>query len=289
MKDRIDAVVSIAAQHAAAVDSEAGFPAESFAALREQRLLGIMIPAELGGEGALISQVADVCYRLGRVCASTAMIYAMHQIMAACIVRHAGDNVTLREMLRRMAEDQLLVASSTTEGQGGGNIRSSEAPLQCQDGLVSLERNASVISYGAYADIILTTARRSGESHGSDQVLVAFWKSEYTLTRLSEWNSMGMRGTCSEGFILKAHGKVEQVIVEPYEIVHPRTMLPTAHVLWGGVWTGVATGAAARAGFYPQRGKKEWRADATGRRRYGPYAGSFAYLTGHSQQRHWRL
>ena len=34
-------------------------------------LLGILVPTELGGEGASVSDVADLCYVLGRSCAST--------------------------------------------------------------------------------------------------------------------------------------------------------------------------------------------------------------------------
>ena len=56
-----------------------------------------------------------------------------------------------------------------------------------------------------------------------------------------------MRGTCSEGYILKATGAADQVLPEPYEIIHAQTMVPSAHLLWGSVWTGIAASATARA------------------------------------------
>jgi acyl-CoA dehydrogenase len=37
------------------------------------------------------------------------------------------------------------------------------------------------------------------------------------------------------------------VVPELYENIHPRTMVPTAHLLWGSVWAGVAASAVARA------------------------------------------
>jgi acyl-CoA dehydrogenase len=191
--------------------------------------------------------VADVCYQLGQACSSTGMIYAMHQIKIACIQRHMRGSATLAETLRRVCAEQLLLASSTTEGQGGGNVRSSEAPIEYQDGRVTLERAASVISYGAYADGIVTTARRTSTSPPSDQVLIAFLKADYTLTRLQGWNTLGMRGTCSEGYMLKANAVADQVLPDPYEVIHARTMVPSAHLLWGSVWTGIAASATARA------------------------------------------
>jgi len=245
---RARTVAAVAANHALAVDSAARFPAEAFQAVKAQRLLGIQVPKSLGGEGVGIGDVADVCYQLGQACGSTGMIFAMHQIKVACIMRHMGENGTLQRMLRRLCAEQLLLASSTTEGQGGGNIRSSEAPVEHQEGgRMSLERRASVISYGAYADGVVTTARRAADAAASDQVLIAFFKSDYTLTRLQGWDALGMRGTCSEGYTLKASASAEQILPEPYEAIHTRTMVPFAHLLWGSVWTGIAASATARA------------------------------------------
>ena len=139
---------------------QAAFPHEALEALKAEKLLGIMVPAALGGEEAGIADVADICYALGRACSSTGMIYAMHQVKAACIVRHGMDSQWHRDFMGRMVADQLLLASSTTEGKGGGNVRSSEAPVEHTSGRIVLVRDASVISYGAEADAVVTTARR---------------------------------------------------------------------------------------------------------------------------------
>ena len=247
LQTRARAVAAVAANNAVDVDNAARFPSEACAALKQQRLLGVMVPREFGGEGAGIADVADICYALGQACSSTGMVYAMHQIKVACVTRHMHDNKVLGDMMRRLCAEQLLLASSTTEGQAGGNVRSSEAPVEHEDGRIRLERKASVISYGAYADGIVTTARRSADAVGSDQVLVAFLKSDYTLTRLQGWNTLGMRGTCSEGYTLKATGQAGQILPDPYEIIHAQTMVPFAHLLWGSVWTGIAANATARA------------------------------------------
>jgi acyl-CoA dehydrogenase len=247
MKARAAAVGVIAAKHAGDVDRGSRFPTEAFAAVRAQRLLGIMVPRSLGGEGASLGQVADVCYELARGCSSTGMIYAMHQVKVACLTRHLGSSRALAAILRRLCAEQLLLASSTTEGKAGGNVRSSEAPVEHKDGRISLNRAATVISYGAHADGVVTTARRAPDAAPSDQVLVAFLKSDYTLTRLQGWDTLGMRGTCSDGYTLLASGTPEQILPEPYETIHAHTMVPTAHILWGSVWTGIAASATERA------------------------------------------
>ncbi|GEO97802.1 acyl-CoA dehydrogenase family protein [Methylobacterium haplocladii] len=244
---RAQAVAAIAAAHADSVDSEGRFPSEAREAMRTHRLLGAAIPIELGGEGASIRALADVCYTLGRACASTAMIFAMHQTKVACLVRHGRGEPWQDGVMRRIAHDQLLMASSTTEGNNGGNVRASVAAVEVDDAGVRLDRAATVISYGAEADGVVTVARRAVDAASSDQVLCVFLKEDYTLERLSGWETLGMRGTCSSGFRLLAHGGGEQVLKARYAEIHGQTMTPVSHILWSSAWTGIAAAAVEKA------------------------------------------
>ncbi|MDJ0447201.1 acyl-CoA dehydrogenase family protein [Methylocystis sp. JR02] len=244
---RIASAVAVAAKFAEAVDETARFPKEAFDELKAQRLLGISLPEGCGGEDRNVADAAQLCYALGRVCSSTAMIYAMHAANVACIMNHAGRSERFQSYLRRIGEEQMLLASSTTEGKNGANVRSSASAIVALEDGISLDRDASVVSYGAAADAIVTTARRSPDSLPSDQVLALFFKEDYTLERTSKWDVMGMRGTCSEGFHLIAKGEAEQVLAEPYDKIHRRSMVPVTHLLWASCWAGVAAGAVERA------------------------------------------
>ena len=243
---RVDKVVAIAAAHAATVDRESRFPKEALAAARAERLLGIAVSREFGGDALSVADVTDICYALGRACASTAMIFAMHQTKVACIVRHGRSSPWHQLLLRRLCAEQLLLASSTTEGQAGGDLRHSAAAVDGET-RITLERQATVISYGEAADGIVTTARRSADAASSDQVLVAFLKENYTLEPLNGWDAFGMRGTCSAGFKLAASGLREQILPVSYEKIHSHTMMPFAHLVWSSAWAGIAAAAVERA------------------------------------------
>src|ERR1700677_3474257 len=247
VKDRTQTVSKCAAENANAVDRDARFPTEAFAAARQQKLLGVMGPAELGGEGASVSDVAEQCYMLGRECAATGMIFAMHQIMVAILVRHAQSSSWHRQMLRSLLSDQLLIASSTTEGQGGGDLRTSVCAVERRGEHIAFEKSPTVMSYGAQADAILTTARRSADAPPTDQVLLALVKEDYQLDAVIDWQTLGMRGTCSTGFALKATGVVGQVLPDAYATIQMHTMMPVAHLTWSAVWSGIAAGAVDRA------------------------------------------
>lgn len=257
LQARAEAVAAVAAKSAGAVDQGARFPEEAITAARRESLMGIMVPRELGGEGASLGDVVNICYRLGRACASSAMIYAMHQIMVACVLRHRRGVPWHDGLLRRLCAEQLLLASSTTEGRGGGNVRASEAPIERSGARISLERRATVISYGANADAIVTTARRAADAAASDQVLVAFLKQDYSLEPMMSWDTLGMRGTCSAGFTLKASGGAEQILPDPYGAIHVQTMAPVAHICWSSVWTGIAAAAVERAQTFIRQASRQ--------------------------------
>jgi acyl-CoA dehydrogenase len=246
-------VAVIAAQHADAVDRDGRFPFEAITAAKAEGLMGVFVPPSLGGEGVRPGVVIEVCYILGQACASTAMIYAMHQVKAACVVRHGVGHPWPESFMRRMVDEQLLLASSTTEGQSGGDVRNSAAPVAYENGRIILNRDASVVSYGADADALVTTARRSADAASSDQVLVVLAKDDYTLTQTQTWDTLGMRGTASVGFALKAAASVEQILPPPYEVIHAQSMVPSSHLFWSSVWAGIAASAVERTRRYIRR------------------------------------
>jgi acyl-CoA dehydrogenase len=250
---RTATVAAAAAAEAEGVDRDARFPKAAIDAARRQRLLGAQIPPEFGGGGASILDITDMCYALGRACASTAMIFAMHQTKIACLIRHGTGSAWHEMLMRRVASEQLLLASSTTEGQNGGNVRSSAAAIERTGTGISLVRTATVISYGAEADGVVTIARRANDAVSSDQVLVAFIRDDYTLERSLEWETLGMRGTCSAGFELKATGSAEQVFPESYDKIHAQTMTPVAHLCWASAWAGIAAAAVERAQLFVRK------------------------------------
>ncbi|SEI40840.1 acyl-CoA dehydrogenase family protein [Paraburkholderia diazotrophica] len=256
----------IAAQHADSVDSEARFPVEAFDVLRRERLLSAMVPARFGGAGLSLADVAAICEILAQGCASTGMIYAMHQIQVACIEEHGSESAWHRDLLAQLAEKQWLLASATSEETIGGNLRTSACAVEIDGDMFRIEKLAPTISYGAQADVILVTARRTAESSASDQVMIVTLRDETQLDKRGGWDSMGMRGTCSEGFRLVATGIAGQILPTPFAIIADQTMLPVSHTLWAAVWTGIAADAVNRA-------KAFFRAQTRGKPGFVPPSG----------------
>ena len=230
------------------VDAAARFPREAIDALRDLQLLSAYVPTELGGLGLDITELSKICEALAHYCASTAMIFAMHQIQVGCIVHHGRESKFFEDYLRELVANQWLIASATTELGVGGDLRSSICAVELDGDRFKLTKKAPVISYGAFADQILVTSRRAPDAAASDQVATLVTKP--ALEPISGWDTLGFRGTCSNGFVLTAEGNVEQILPVPFDDVLSRTMHPFSHIVWSSLWLGIANDAVGRARAY---------------------------------------
>ena len=244
---RVSRVAAIAALHADDVDASSRFPREAVDAMRAEGLLGAWIPTTLGGLGASVAQITSACETFGQQCASVGMIFAMHQIQVAAIVRHAAGSECLLDYLRSAARTPRLIASGTSEIGVGGDLRTSKCAVQLDGNQRQLVKQAPVISYGLEADDLLVTARRADDASASDQVLVLLKREQCTLTQSSVWQSLGFRGTCSHGFSLSARFSPDAILPVPFGVIASETMVPVSHLVWASVWLGIATDAVRRA------------------------------------------
>jgi acyl-CoA dehydrogenase len=240
-------IADLAGAHADEVDREARFPAEAVQALREARSLSAYVPERLGGAGVSVEATARGCFELARRCSSTAMIFAMHQIQVGTIVRHLEGAPWFESYLRELAGEQRLIASVTSEiGTGGDMSRSIAGITAGADGELTFEKQAPTVSYGAHADDLLSTVRRSEEAEPSDQVLVLSRASETELEPMGTWDTIGMRGTCSPGFVVRARFGRDQILPAPFSTMMSESLVPLSHILWSFVWLGIATEAFDR-------------------------------------------
>jgi acyl-CoA dehydrogenase len=248
----------IAAPNADSVDREARFPTETIDALRGERALSAFVPTELSGGGVSFETIAAACFELGRHCGASAMVFAMHQIQVVTIVRHLEDAGWFEEYLREVASEQRLIASVTSEvGTGGDMGRSVAAVTPTENGSRTFEKQAPTVSYGQYADDLFVTLRRGPDAEPSDQVVALARKDQLELEQTSSWDPLGMRGTCSPGYVVRAELSPEQILPTPFPRVSAESMVPVSHILWSHLWLGIATDAFDRARAFVRAAAKQ--------------------------------
>lgn len=242
----------IAAPNADDVDINARFPVESINALKEAQILSAGVPAEFGGAGMDITELAELCRILATRCASSSMVLGMHFIKVSSIVHFSKGNKKLEDYLRNLVKQQRLVGSVTSEVGIGGNLRNSIAAIEPEGDRFTLTKQSTCLSYGAYADDLLITCRKNKDAAASDQVVVLALKEDLTLEQTGVWDAMGMRGTCSPPFSVKVEAENWKILEPDFAHIAARTMVPDTHYIWSSIWLGIACDAAARARAFVQ-------------------------------------
>jgi acyl-CoA dehydrogenase len=237
----------VAGPAAAEVDAEARFPREAAEAFREAGLLSAMVPRELGGSGVQPSEMACAVRMLARHCCSSALVLAMHSMEISNLSRH-GTTAPLQELQREIVSEQLLVANANSEVGTGGDVSRSVCSLERHDGRVTLRKEALAISYGEYADLITATARRTPESEAGDQVQVILRRPQ--LEPRSDWDALGLRGTCSRAFLLTAEIDEDLVYPVPFSMIGSAGGLQAQLLFLSAVWVGLAEASAQKAHAY---------------------------------------
>ncbi|MDH6242412.1 acyl-CoA dehydrogenase family protein [Mycobacterium sp. OTB74] len=238
--------VKAAADAADDVDRKSRFPSEAIGLVKEAKLLSCSLPVALGGREAAISELAVIARALGGACSSAGMVFAMHHAQALSLAHHASSGPN-SHVTAKIAADEALLASATTELTTGGDVRSSTCAVISDGDRIVLEKNAPVISYAEYADYICTTARRGPDSPPNDQVLVVCPIGETVLEMTKPWDVLGFRGTCSPGYILKTRTSADNVVAVEFAKISETTQLPVSHTLWSSVWLGIADAAVHKA------------------------------------------
>ena len=242
---RIGAEVSAPA--ADDVDAAARFPQDTVNALRESGMLSAMVPVELGGAGVTCSEMASAVRVLAQHCCSSALVLAMHSMEISNLARH-GTTEPLRELQREIVADQLLIANANSEVGTGGDVSRSVCALERDGDRLTLRKEAIAISYGEYADLITATARRTPESEPGDQAQVVLRAPQ--LEPRSDWNAMGLRGTCSRAFLLTAEVDEDLVYPVPFSTIGSAGGLQAQLLFLSAVWVGLAEASASRAHAY---------------------------------------
>jgi alkylation response protein AidB-like acyl-CoA dehydrogenase len=188
----VDAVRGVAeskiAPAAADVDASGSFPAEGVRALAEAGALGLLVPAEHGGAGGGLSALVEACEIVASACASTGMVFLMHNVAAATVGGGGGDG----DLLARLAGGEALGTLAFSERGTGAHFYAPELAAERRDGQVVIDGRKSFVTSGGHADVMLVLVQSDGE--GLDCYAV---EKGDGIAADGTWNGLGMRGNSS--------------------------------------------------------------------------------------------
>ncbi len=230
---------------AEAVDRSGSFVVGGIARLREQQLLSMLVPTELGGGGASFAETGAVLATLAHGCPATSLTFSMHlHLVAAQVWRwHRG---LPAPVLTRVAQEHLLLVSTGASDW----LSSSGTARRVEDGYRVSARKGP--ASGAPAGNVLVTSIRCDDGADGPQVLHCSVPFTAAGVRIEEtWDTMGMRGTGSHTVVLDDVfvPDVAVMLARPADVWHPiwATVLGVALPLIMASYVGVAEAAASAA------------------------------------------
>jgi isovaleryl-CoA dehydrogenase len=186
-----DLAQALIAERAAEIDRESRFPAEQLSALAQVGALGLMVPGEQGGVGAGLVALATACEAVGGACASTGMVFLMHDVTAATVAGGGGPSAA--QLLEDMASGRVLGTLAFSERGTGAHFYAPELRAERRDGSVRVSGRKAFVTSGGHADAMLVLLQ--GEGEGLDCYVVR--KDDPGVGFDGRWEGLGMRGNSS--------------------------------------------------------------------------------------------
>ena len=195
-------------------DSEASFPVENFADMRDAGLMGLMVPENHGGIGADFYQYTRAAGRLAQGDGSTAVTFNMHNIITATLAE-VDESALVGRLGKRMADFRSWVfaeaiagkvfAASLTEPGAGFHPRALSTTYKRVDGGFVLNGKKSFVSLAENADYYVVAAIADDDAP-SDEPKISWLvvADDDPGVRFEQmWDTLGMRATVSNNMYLE--------------------------------------------------------------------------------------
>jgi alkylation response protein AidB-like acyl-CoA dehydrogenase len=193
---RAEAARDFLARHAADVDRDARWPAESMAALAEAGLLGLTVPAAHGGAGQGPRTFATVVSRLAEGCASTAMIYLMH-VCGTQVIAGANGFARRDSVLKDIAAGRHLSTLAFSEKGSRSHFWAPVSQAKADGGNHRVSADKSWVTSAGHADSYIVSTRSATGTEPTASTLYFVPKGTPGLAVSGRWAGLGLRGNAS--------------------------------------------------------------------------------------------
>jgi alkylation response protein AidB-like acyl-CoA dehydrogenase len=178
------------------------FVADNIALLKASGLLEAGVPAQLGGAGAGVDELATMLRILAYHCGSTALAFSMHthQVAIPAWRWSQQNSVAVEPLLKKIVAERLLLLSS-----GGSDWIAGSGKAEKVEGGYRITAR-KVFSSGAPAgDLLMAGAIL--ESDGEPPMVLHFAvpMKAPEVKVLETWRTMGMRGTGSHDIVIDGY------------------------------------------------------------------------------------
>jgi len=184
---------------AAASNDEAGrFSTEAVQALGESGLLGLMLPADVGGAGLGPRTFAAVTAALAEADASVAMVYVMHVMGAASIAAARADVAeSLKPILQEIAAGHHLSTLAFSEAGSRSHFWAPVSRAQRNGNGVFISAQKSWVTSAGHAQSYIVSSLAPEGAGPTDLNLYLVTAETKGISVAGPWNGLGLRANAS--------------------------------------------------------------------------------------------
>ena len=205
----------VVAESAAAVDESGEFPRQSLEALAGAGLLGLCVPAELGGAGESMRTFAAVVEELATACPSTAMIYVMH-VTAAQAIASSATLDGREEILREVAGGRHLTTLAFSETGSRSQFWAPVSRLESDgNGGFTTSASKSWVTSADHADSYVSSAQRPGAESPLESTVYLVRRGDPGVRTSATFRGLGLRGNDSSPVAIEQHHVDAGALISP--------------------------------------------------------------------------
>jgi len=145
------------------IDKTQEFPWSNLKKMAALGLLGMIIPEEFGGGGMDFLSLAIAIEEISRVCASTGVIVAVNQTLAAYPIMQFGNESQQKKYLPLLARGDTMGAFALTEANAGSDPAAIETTAKLEGDHYILNGSKRFITNGGEAGIFIVFAKTDKE------------------------------------------------------------------------------------------------------------------------------
>lgn len=189
------------ATRAEELDVEGGFPTENVALLKDSDLWLMVFPSQLGGRDASMLDVTQVLKILATGCPSTALIFNMHYALSGQLAhmwRQEPQGVW-QDWIERIVSERLLLGGALSESGSWNAVMFPNAKAERVKGGYSVNANRSFCTGSDKLGLIQGTAYETLPDGKKRSIYFLFEPSQEGVSFKGDWDTMGMRGSHSQG------------------------------------------------------------------------------------------
>jgi alkylation response protein AidB-like acyl-CoA dehydrogenase len=197
-KDIADRILAPAARQN---DKEARFSAEAIAALKPAGLLGVMLPAEVGGAGLGPRTLAAVVATFAEADASVAMVYLMH-VCATATIASARQGAAVAQTLQDISAGKHLSTLAFSEAGSRSHFWAPVSRAKRNAAGVHLSAKKSWVTSAGHAQSYVVSALSPEGKSPTESTLYLVESGTSGLSVSGPWDGLGMRANASAPMIL---------------------------------------------------------------------------------------